>query len=102
MKILVCLNMQLLIDMLMIGSMNQVTLLIISHMPLMYLHWIVFIPGLLENFLRNLALEFRDKPENLIALVPAHEWEVNIGDGAGDYNPAMITGFKKSITFTLW
>ncbi len=50
--------------------------------------------------MRNLSQEFRGEkgnPDNLIALVPTHEWEISVGEGAGDYNPAMIAGFREQL-----
>ena len=52
----------------------------------------------LRMMLQQLAVEFRGengKPEQLVALSPVHEHEINVDGSVGDYHPNMITGFGK-------
>lgn len=50
----------------------------------------------LRAFLRELAPRFRQDPSKTASVEPNHEFEINIEpDGSvGDYNPAMIEGFR--------
>ena len=50
----------------------------------------------LRAYLRDLAPLFRQDPSKMVALEPNHEFEINIerDDSRGDYNPAMIEGFR--------
>lgn len=50
----------------------------------------------LRQFLRRLALRFREHPERVISLEPVHEHEISVGGkgSVGDYHPLMIRGFR--------
>lgn len=48
-----------------------------------------------RTYLRDLAVLYRDAPEYTAAVSPVHEHEIDSGAGSvGDYNPAMIAGFR--------
>lgn len=51
-----------------------------------------------RHFLRRLGEKYRGtngKPEHFVAVAPNHEFEVEgAGTSVGDYNPAMIAGFR--------
>ena len=50
----------------------------------------------LLQFLRRLAVPFRDAPERMLCLEPNHEHEIAIGEAGsvGDYHPLMIENFR--------
>jgi len=54
----------------------------------------------LRQFLRRLAVRFREHPERIVSLEPVHEHEISVdGQGpdkgsVGDYHPLMIAGFR--------
>ncbi len=51
----------------------------------------------LRSFLQGTAPAFRGEgadPEHLVGMSPVHEHEINVPDSVGDYNPAMVEGFR--------
>ncbi len=54
-----------------------------------------FVP--LQQFLRRLAVRFRESPERMLTLEPNHEHEIAIGDAGsvGDFHPLMVQGFRE-------
>lgn len=50
----------------------------------------------LQQFLRRLAVRFRDHPERVFSMEPLHEHEISVGvaGSVGDYHPLMIAGFR--------
>ncbi len=51
----------------------------------------------LRSFLQGTAPAFRGEganPEHLVGMSPVHEHEINVPESVGDYNPAMIAGFR--------
>ncbi len=54
----------------------------------------------LRSFLRATAPAFRGEggsPEHLVGMSPVHEHEINVPGSVGDYNDAMIQGFRGSM-----
>ncbi len=52
----------------------------------------------LRSFLQTTAPAFRGEganPEHLVGMSPVHEHEINVPGSVGDYNPAMIEGFRR-------
>jgi len=49
----------------------------------------------LREYVRHLAVRFRDNPEQLVGIEPNHEFEIYVpqDDSIGDYNPWMVSGF---------
>ena len=51
----------------------------------------------LRSFLQGTASAFRGEnghPEHLVGMSPVHEHEINVPDSVGDYNYAMVEGFR--------
>lgn len=50
----------------------------------------------LQQFLRRLAVRFRDHPERVFSMEPLHEHEISVGvaGSVGDYHPLMVAGFR--------
>ncbi len=54
----------------------------------------------LRSFLQATASAFRGEngnPEHLVGMSPVHEHEINVPGSVGDYNDAMIEGFRESM-----
>jgi len=51
----------------------------------------------LRSFLFKLSESFREYPERVISIEPNHEYEIAVKEdkSVGDYNPAMIRGFRE-------